>query len=180
MCLFIGGQLTGVTSHFPCAKTGMAFLLEGNVVMMPYLCSRASSTRMSSLRLIGAGRLWLWAGLLSKGVSCTLNSVLIPKLKRCRAKVSLNSTSRASRAFLASGSKMGSVQSKLVGIGFGSWCELLGFCVLIFLITVIDWEYVFEWAYVPSHCLTLVVLETFRFCSLHRFSMFSRGNFCNE
>ena len=35
----------------------LASLLKGSVVIIPYLCSKASSTIMSSLRLIGAGRL---------------------------------------------------------------------------------------------------------------------------
>ena len=42
---------------FLCANIGLAYLLKGNVVIMPYLSSRVSSTRMSSLRLIGAGSL---------------------------------------------------------------------------------------------------------------------------
>ena len=42
---------------FLCSFMGLAFLLKGNVVMMPNLCSRASWTRVSSLNLTGAGRL---------------------------------------------------------------------------------------------------------------------------
>ena len=42
---------------FLCANIGLAYLLNGSVVIIPYLCNRASSTKMSSLRLIGAGRL---------------------------------------------------------------------------------------------------------------------------
>ena len=42
---------------FLCANIGLACLLKGNVVMIPYLCSRASSPRMTSLRLFSAGRL---------------------------------------------------------------------------------------------------------------------------
>ena len=80
---------------FVLANIGLVYLLKGKVVMIPYLCSRANSTRMSFLRLIGAGRLWIKAGLISKGVSCTLNSVLIPMSKRCRAKMSWNSTNRS-------------------------------------------------------------------------------------
>ena len=72
---------------FLCANIGLAYSLKRNVVVTPYLCSRDSSTTISSLRLIGAGRLWLYANLLSKGVSCTLNSVLVPMSKRCRAKM---------------------------------------------------------------------------------------------
>ena len=44
---------------FLCATIGLAYLLNGNVVIMPYLFSRPSSTRIMSLRLIGAGRFWL-------------------------------------------------------------------------------------------------------------------------
>ena len=81
--------------------------------MMPYLCSRAISLRMSPLRLIGAGRLLLFAGLLSNVVSCTSNSVLIPMSNRCRAKMSGNSTKSVSTASLASRSRVEFVQSKL-------------------------------------------------------------------
>ena len=44
---------------FLCVNMGLAYLLKGNVVMMLYLCSRASSAGMSPLWLIAAGRLWL-------------------------------------------------------------------------------------------------------------------------
>ena len=98
---------------FLCKNVGLAYLLKGNVVMMPYFCSRDSSTRMSSLRLLGLGRLWPKAGLLFTGVSCTLNSPLIPISIRYRTKMSWNSTRRASTACLAPISKMESVQSKL-------------------------------------------------------------------
>ena len=40
-------------------KIGLAYLLKASVVMILYLFSRASSTRMSSLKLEGASRLWL-------------------------------------------------------------------------------------------------------------------------
>ena len=39
------------------ANIGLAYLLKDKVVMIPYLCSSASSKRMSSLKLIRAGRL---------------------------------------------------------------------------------------------------------------------------
>ena len=42
-----------------CANIGLAYLLKGNVVMMPYFSIGASSTKISSLRLIGARRIWL-------------------------------------------------------------------------------------------------------------------------
>ena len=42
---------------FRCAKMGLAYLEKGRVVIIPYLWSRASSTVMSSFRLIGVGRL---------------------------------------------------------------------------------------------------------------------------
>ena len=99
---------------FPFCEYWTSVFAEGSsVVMIPYLCGRASSTRMLSLRLSGAGGLWLLAGLLPNGVICTLNSVLIPLSKRCLAKMSWNSTSRSSTACLASSCKVESVQSKL-------------------------------------------------------------------
>ena len=90
MSVFIFQRSTNRRSFpfgFLCANMGLEYLLKGNVVMMPYLCRKASSTRITPLRLIGVGRLWLYAGLLSKRVSCTLNSVLIPMSKRCCAKI---------------------------------------------------------------------------------------------
>ena len=42
---------------FLCAKTGLPFLLNGKVVKLPYFCSEAKSTVMSSLKLIGVGRI---------------------------------------------------------------------------------------------------------------------------
>ena len=60
---------------FHCTNIGLAFLLKCNVLIMPFLCSTASLTRISSSRLIGAGRLWLIAGLSSNGVRCISNSV---------------------------------------------------------------------------------------------------------
>ena len=97
---------------FLCALSGLTYLLKRNYEMMPYLCRMASSTRMSSLKLFGAGRLWL----LSKGVRCTLNSVLISLSKR--AKMSGSATIRTSTACLASSSRVESVQSKLDRNGF--------------------------------------------------------------
>ena len=115
MCLSFGVQPVGLVFPFGflCANTGLAYYLKSNFVMMPYLCSRASSTRMSLLRLIGARRLLLKAGLLSKSVSCTLNSVLIPMSNRCRLKMSQKSTTRSSTACLASGCRVKSIQSKV-------------------------------------------------------------------
>ena len=90
MCLFFGDQLLGVVSHlfFVCANIGPAYLLKRNVVLMQYLFSRAGSRRISSLRLIANGRVWLKSGLLSKGMSCTLNCALVPMARRCRTKMS--------------------------------------------------------------------------------------------
>ena len=85
-----------------CAKIGLAYLENGSVVFMPYLCMRASSTVRSSLRLIGTGRLSVCTGLSSCGVRLTLNYVLIPISSRWRAKMVLNSTfvsSNLSRSF---------------------------------------------------------------------------------
>ena len=45
-----------------------------------------------------------------------------------------------------------------------SLCLPVGLIVLIVLAGVIRSEYVFEWAYVPSHCLSFVALGTNRFC----------------
>ena len=41
---------------FFCAIIGLAYFENGSVVIMPSLCSMANSIRMSSFRLIGAGR----------------------------------------------------------------------------------------------------------------------------
>ena len=82
---------------FRCANMGLAYLEKGSVVMMPYLCMRASSTVRSSLRLIGTGRLWVYTGLSSFGVRLTLNCVFIPMSRRWRANMSLNSTNVLSR-----------------------------------------------------------------------------------
>ena len=56
----------------------------------------ASSTSMSSFRLIGAGRLRQYAGESSLGVSFTLNSSFMPLPNRCLAKMPWNSTSNSS------------------------------------------------------------------------------------
>ena len=98
---------------FLCANVLLAYLLNGNVVILQYLCSKATFSRMSSLRSIGAGKLWLQAGLVSKGVSCPLNSVLIPISNQSRVKMTCNSTDSVSTACLAAGSNVESVQSKL-------------------------------------------------------------------
>ena len=42
---------------FRCANIGLAYLENGSVVIMPYLCMRANSTVRFSLRLMGTGRL---------------------------------------------------------------------------------------------------------------------------
>ena len=41
---------------FPLAKIGLALLLNGEVVILPFICKKANSTLMSSFRLIGVGR----------------------------------------------------------------------------------------------------------------------------
>ena len=61
LSVFIFLRLTNRRSFpfgFLCANIGLAFLLTGSVVMIPNICSRASSMKMSSLRLIDAGRFW--------------------------------------------------------------------------------------------------------------------------
>ena len=98
---------------FLCANIGLADWLKGKVVMTLHLFSRVGCTRRSSLRLIGAPRLRLQAGLLTKGANCTLNSVLNPMSKLCRAKMSWNSKSRSSTACLAWSCKVDPVQSKI-------------------------------------------------------------------
>ena len=42
---------------FPCAKIGLPYLVNGRMVKMPLLCNRANYTVMSTLMLIGVGRL---------------------------------------------------------------------------------------------------------------------------
>ena len=41
---------------FLCGNIGFA---KGDVMIMPYICIRASALRISPLRLLGAGSLWL-------------------------------------------------------------------------------------------------------------------------
>ena len=42
---------------FPRAKIGLAYLLNGKVVILAFICKKANSTLMSSFQLIGMGRL---------------------------------------------------------------------------------------------------------------------------
>ena len=104
-------------SSFPLGSrsknAGLALLLKSEVVILPYLCSKANSTMISHLRLIGAGKLWLHAGLSSSGVGWILNSELIPMAKRFPTKMSWNSTSSASTVSLDSGSNVISVHLKM-------------------------------------------------------------------
>ena len=95
-----------------CAKIGLAYLENGKVVMIPYLCMSANSTVISSLRLMGVGRFWLLAGLSSFGVSFTLNSRFMPMSKRCLAKMSWISTRISSISCRSSGLSVVSDQSK--------------------------------------------------------------------
>ena len=44
------------TFEFLCGKVLLAFLLNGKVVIMPYLSSEANSSVMPSFKLIGVGR----------------------------------------------------------------------------------------------------------------------------
>ena len=97
---------------FFCANIGLAYFENGRVVMMPYLCNMASSTKMSSFRFIGAGRLWLQAGESSSGVNFTLNSSFMPMSNLCRANISRNSTSNSSIFSFSSGVRVESFQSK--------------------------------------------------------------------
>ena len=87
---------------FRCAKMGQAYLENGSVVIMPYLCMRASYTVRSSLRWIGTGKFCVYTGLSSCGVRLTLNCLFIPISSLWRVKMSWNSTmvfSRLSRSF---------------------------------------------------------------------------------
>ena len=81
---------------FRWAKIGLAYSLNGSVVMIPYLCNRASYTSITPLVFSGAGRLWLYAVVTSMGVSFTLESLLIPMSNQCLAKMSLNWTNNSS------------------------------------------------------------------------------------
>ena len=78
----------GLPLGFRCANIGLAYLENGSVVSMPYLCMRASSTVRSSLRLIMTGRLRVYTGLSSCGVRLILYCVFIPISSRWRAKMS--------------------------------------------------------------------------------------------
>ena len=87
---------------FRCANIGLAYLENGSVVIMPYLCMEANSTVRSSLRMIGTVRICVYTGLSSCGVRLTLSCVFIPISSLWRAKMSWNSTivfSRLSRSF---------------------------------------------------------------------------------
>ena len=97
---------------FRSAKVGLAYLLNGSVVMIPYLCNRASSTSISSLRLSGAGRLWLYTVLPSMGVTLTLKSFSMPYSNRCLAKMFLNWTDRFTMDVFVCETSVESVKSK--------------------------------------------------------------------
>ena len=70
---------------------GLAYLENGCVVLIPYLCIKASSTVRSSLRLTGTGRLCVYTGFSFFGFNFTLKSLLMPMSRRWRAKISLYS-----------------------------------------------------------------------------------------
>ena len=63
---------------FRWANIGDEYLLYGSVVMMPYSCIRVSSTRRSSFRLVGVGRLCAYTGSSCLGVNLILKSVFMP------------------------------------------------------------------------------------------------------
>ena len=72
---------------------GLAYLENGRVVMIAYLCIKASSTVRSSLKFLG-----VYFGLSFLGVlEAYLSLVFIPMSRRWRAKMSLNSTMMESR-----------------------------------------------------------------------------------
>ena len=52
--------------------------MYGKVVLIPYSCITASSTKMLSLGLVGVGRLWAYTVLSCLGVNLLSNSVFIP------------------------------------------------------------------------------------------------------
>ena len=63
-----------------------AYFENGRVVIMPYLCNMANSTKMSCFRLIGAGRLWLEAGESSLGVNFSLDFLVHAYIKSVSCK----------------------------------------------------------------------------------------------
>ena len=72
------------------AKMGLAYLENGRVVMIPYLCFRASFSVRSFRRFMGTGKFCVYTGLSYLGVKHTLNCVFIPMSRRWRAKMALN------------------------------------------------------------------------------------------
>ena len=72
------------------AKMGLAYFENGRVVMIPFLCFRASSTMRSFWRFMGTVKLCVYSGLSFLGVKHTLNCVFIPMSRRWRAKMALN------------------------------------------------------------------------------------------
>ena len=75
---------------------------NGKVVIMPYVCIKASSTVKSSLRLIGTGRFCVYIGASILTVSLTLKLLLMPMSRRCLVKMSLYSTITSSKCFHSS------------------------------------------------------------------------------
>ena len=73
---------------FFCAKIGVAYFENGNVAIIPYLCSSANSDIMSSLRFTGVGGIRLYAGGSSFGVSLMVISSFIPMSSLWRANMS--------------------------------------------------------------------------------------------
>ena len=91
---------------------GLAFLMNGSVVMIPYLFNRANSTSIASSKMRGAGRLWLYAALSSMGVNLISKWFLLPMSNRCLAKVWLIWTSRSSMEAFVCWSSIEFAQSK--------------------------------------------------------------------
>ena len=79
-----------------CLNIREEYLLYGSVMMIQNSCISANSTRRSSFRLVGVGRLCAYTGSSCLGVSLILKSVLMPMSRRCCAKIMWYLTSSAS------------------------------------------------------------------------------------
>ena len=89
-------SIRSLPSGFRYANIGEEYLLYGSVVMIPYSCTRASSTSRSTFKLVGVGKLCAYTGSSCLGGNLILKSVLIPMSKRWRAKIMWYLTSSAS------------------------------------------------------------------------------------
>ena len=109
---------------------------------MPYLWSNASSTNMSSVKVTGVGKLWLYTSESSFGVNLTVNSPIIRMSNLCLANMLWNSTSNDSVLLISYCCNMESFQSKLsesfcldasssCGSSFAASCKLRSCVVLV-------------------------------------------------